>query len=146
MPAFTPDYQIAAGANNAGGLTAINALADSNSVKLFMPRALPYHETGELVMMSNGTPDYRGYDRQDWEFKVLLVAQYYLLRTTYTGLVTVRTSLDDGQSFANYNARAWIDQKTTAQFRYATGNTWYPTATGPAMTPIRLHLIRLEAL
>jgi hypothetical protein len=146
MPAFTPDYQIAAGANNTAGLTPVNQLTDANGVTFFMPRALPYHEFGQLQIESNGTPDYRGFDSQDWEFKALLVAQYHLLRTTYTGLVTVRTSLDDGQSFANYNARAWIDQKTAAQYRYAVGNVWYPSATGPTLTPVRLHLIRLEAL
>ena len=111
-----------------------------------MPKALGFHEFGQLQIQSNGVPDYRGFHSQDWEFDVLLIAQYYLLRTTYTGLVTIRTSLDDGQSFANYNASAWIDQKTASRLRYASGNTWYPLATGPALTPIRLHLIKLEAL
>src|SRR3989304_9045725 len=118
MPAFIPDYKIAAGHNNVAGLTAVNALTDVNGIKLFMPKALPFHEFGQLIFRSNGAPDYRGFDSQDWEFAALLVAQYYLLRTTYTGLITVRTSLDDGQSFANYNATAWIDQKTAAQARY----------------------------
>lgn len=144
MPAFTPNYQIAAGHNNAVGLAAVNTLTDSNGIKLFMPRALPFHQRGERRPKTNAAMSYAGYNTQDWEFRVLLLAQYILLRDTYTGLITVKTDL--GSGFANYNATAWIDEKTDSSYAYSLGNTWYPLATGPALTPIRLHLLRLEAL
>lgn len=145
MPSFTPNYQIAAGHDNAGGLTAVSSLTDANSVSLVMPRAIPYHEAGELVIRTNASPAYRGYDSQDWEFSVLLLAQYTLLRNTYTGLVTVKTTLD-GATFANYNASAWIDEKSAGQYGYAQGSVYDSGFIGPALRGIRLHLLRLEAL
>jgi hypothetical protein len=145
MVAFTPNYQIAAGNNNTAGLTAVNALTDANGVKLVYPRALPYHEEGELVIRANSTPAYRGFDTQDWLFSVLLIAQYELLRNTYTGQVTIKTSLD-GSTFANYNAAAWIDEKTAGQYAYAQGSVYTSGFTGPCLRGIRLHLLRLEAL
>lgn len=145
MVAFTPNYQIAAGNNNAGGLAVVNQLTDTNGVRLVFPRAMPFHEEGELVVRTNATPAYRGYDSQDWLFSVLLIAQYELLRGTYTGLVTVKTCLD-GATFANYNAAAWIDEKTAGQYAYAQGSVYDSGFTGPCLRGIRLHLLKLEAL
>jgi hypothetical protein len=145
MPAFTPEYAIAAGHNNAGGLTEFSSLTDTNGVKLVMPRAYPYRVEGLLKICTNGAPAYDGVDSQDFEFTVLLAAQYELLRDTYTGLVTVRTALD-GATFANYNASAWIDEKNVGQYGYAQGSTYTPNALGPALQGIRLHCIKLEAL
>lgn len=145
MATFTPNYQIAAGNNNAAGLTAVNQLTDANGVRLVFPRAIAYHEEGELVVRSNSTAAYRGFDTQDWEFTVLLMAQYKLLHDTYTGLVTIKTALD-GITFANYNASAWIDQKTAGQYGYANGSVYDADFTGPALRGIRLHLIITGAL
>jgi hypothetical protein len=145
MPAFTPEYSIAAGHNNAAGLTEFSSLTDTNGVKLVMPRAIPYRIEGQLKISTNGVPSYDGYDSQDFEFRVLLVAQYELLRDTYTGLVTIRTALD-GATFANYNASAWIDEKTAGQYGYAQGSSYTPNVLGPALREIRLHCIKLEAL
>jgi hypothetical protein len=145
MPAFIPEYSIAAGHNNAAGLTEFSSLTDTNGVKLVMPRAIPYRMEGQLKISTNGVPAYDGYDSQDFEFKVLLVAQYELLRDTYTGLVTIRTALD-GATFANYNASAWIDEKTAGQYGYAQGSAYTPNVLGPALQGIRLHCIKLEAL
>ena len=144
MVAFTPNYQIAAGNNNAAGLTAVNLLTDSNGVRLVFPRAWPFHEAGELVIRCNSTPAYRGFDSQDWLFTILTKAQYYLLKNTYTGLVTVKTDITT--TFANYNAAAWIDQKTAGDFVYLQGSVYDSGFTGPGLRGVRLHLIRLEAL
>lgn len=146
MATATPNYQIAAGNNNAAGLTVVNQLTDSNGVRLVFPRAAPFHEAGELVIRTNATPAYRGEDTQDWEFAILLMAQYQLLRNTYTGLVTVKTSLDGGATFANYNASAWIDEKTAGQYVYAQGSVYDSGFTGPSLRGIRLHLLALAAL
>lgn len=145
MASFTPLQAIAAGHNNEVGLTLISSLTDANGVKLVMPRAVPFTEEGELVMRPNATPAYQGYDTQDWEFSVLLLTQYYLLRSTYTGLVTVTVCVN-GSTFANYNASAWIDEKTAGQYGYANGTVYAPNFTGPALRGIRLHLILTEAL
>lgn len=144
MTAFTPNYQIAAGHNNAAGLTAVNQLTDGNGVRLVFPRAWPFHEEGELVIRANATPAYVGYAKQDWLFAVLTKAQYYLLRSTYTGLVTVKTDITT--AFANYNASAWIDQKAAGDFVYLQGSVYDSGFTGPGLRGVRLHLIRLEAL
>jgi len=144
MTAFTPNYQLAAGHNNAGSLTPVNELTDSNGVKLVMPRALPFHEEGELVIRANASPAYRGFDTQDWYFSVLLKAQYYLLRNTYTGLVTVKTDITD--AFANYNASLWIDPKPAGQYGYLQGSVYDNGFVGPGYRNIRVHLLRLEAL
>jgi hypothetical protein len=145
MASFTPNQQIAAGHNNAAGLTLVSSLTDANGVKLVMPRALPFTEQGQLIVRPNASPAYRGNDTQDWEFSVLLLTQYYLLRTTYTGLVTVKVCID-GSTFADYNASAWIDEKTAGQYGYAQGTTYAPDFVGPALRGIRLHLILTEAL
>lgn len=145
MATFTPNYQIAAGHNNAAGLTAVNLLTDVNGVRLIFPKALPFYEEGELVFRCNATPAYRGYKMQDWKFTVLLNAQYNLLRTTYTGLVTVKTCLD-GINFTNWNASAWIDQKTATQPGYLNGSVYDSGFTGPGYREVRLHLILTEAL
>lgn len=145
MASFTPLQAIAAGHNNAAGLTLVSSLTDANGVKLVMPRAVPFTQEGELAIRANGSPAYRGFDSQDWEFSVLLLTQYYLLRNTYTGLVTVKLSIN-GSTFANYNASAWIDEKTTGQYGYVQGSTYAPNFTGPALRGIRLHLIKLVAL
>lgn len=144
MASFTPAYAIAAGHNNAGGLTALNVLTDSNGVKLVFPRAWPFHEEGELRIRPNATPAYIGFDSQDWLFSVLTKSQYYLLRNTYTGLVTVKTDITD--AFANYNASAWIDEKTAGDFVYLQGSVYDSGLTGPGLRGIRLHLIKLVAL
>jgi hypothetical protein len=144
MVAFTPNYQIAAGNNNAAGLTLVSSLTDSNGVKLVMPRAWPFHEEGELVIAANATPSYRGFDTQDWLFSVLTKAQYYLLRSTYTGLVTIKTDITN--AFANYNASAWIDQKSAGDFVYLQGSVYDAGFTGPGLRGIRLHLFLTEAL
>ena len=145
MASFTPQQAIAAGHNNAGGLTIISSLTDANGVKLFMPRSNPYTETGELRIRANASPAYVGEDSQDWEFSVLLMTQYKLLKDTYTGLVTVKASLD-GVSYANYNASAWLDPISAGQYGYAQGTVYAPDFTGPALRGIRLHLIGLDAL
>lgn len=145
MPAFKPLYAIAAGHNNAGGLTVFTSLTDTNSVTFVMPRAIGYRTEGQLKITTNGAPAYDGYDSVDLEFTALLVAQYELLRDTYTGLVTVRLALD-GATHANYNASAWIDEKTAGQYGYAQGSSYTPNILGPALRGIRLHCIKLEAL
>lgn len=146
MASITPNHQIAAGNNNAAGLTAFNALIDSNGVKFVFPRAVPYHEAGLLVIGANGAPAYDGFAKQDFEFRIMTVAQYELLKGTYTGLVTVKTSIN-GSTFANFNATAWIDPKPNGEYIPRANVTMYdPDFTGPCYLGIRLHLLRLEAL
>ena len=46
MPIITPNYQIAAGNNNAGGLVRIDALSDANGVRFVMPRGVMNRNRG----------------------------------------------------------------------------------------------------
>jgi hypothetical protein len=146
MVAYTPNYQIAAGNNNAAGLTAVTSLTDANGVKLVMPRALPFYEVGERIVRANSTAAYRGKPTQDWEFAVLLVTQHTYLRNTFTGLVTVKTDPDGDGTFSNYNAAAWIDERPTGQYVYLQGSVYDGGLVGPGLRGIRLHLLDLDAL
>jgi hypothetical protein len=147
MATITPNTQIAAGHNNAAGLTRFDAIVDGNGVKFVMPRTVPYHEEGEMLFGPNGVAVYDGFQRQDFEFRIMTVAQYELLRATYTGFVTVKTTLNSGSSYANYNAVAWLDPKTAADYIPNAIVTMYaPGFTGPAYDNVRLHITRLEAL
>lgn len=146
MATVTPNHQIAAGNDNAAGLTALNVLTDANGVKFVFPRCVPFHEDGMMVIGPNGAPAYDGFAKQDWEFRIMTVAQYELLKGTYTGLVTVKTCLD-GSTFVNRNAAAWIDPKPDGDYVPNAIVTMYdPDFTGPCYLGIRLHLLRLEAL
>lgn len=106
MACITTDYKIAAGNDNAGGLTAITALTDANSVSFVEPRGIPTQNRGLRQTRANGTIARIGKQRQVWTSN-LLIAQWEELVSTYEGanqgLVTIRTAIN-GTSFANFNA------------------------------------------
>lgn len=103
MAQIIPDYQIAAGNNNAGGLTLVTSLTDSNSVNFVMPRGLPFRTRGDLRFRVDGTAGRVGKNSTQWISSVMTVDQYATVLSTYEGLVTIRIALTSF-SFANYNA------------------------------------------
>lgn len=149
MPAITPDYQIAAGNNNAGGLTLITSITDANSVPLLMPRGLPHRVRGERRFRVDGTTGRVGQSSTHWTSKGLLVAQYRLIIDTYEGAnngqVTIRIALSQ-VTFANYNATLWMPDEDDLEYVFATGSTFTPNFVGPCYRDVDWNFTNLVAL
>ena len=101
---------IAAGNNNAAGLTAWTAIAPSGTTDYLRE---PYIDggyiPGEEQIKADGTSYHAGFPTITLTFSYMLYSQLEHLRTTYcgggwTGKVTLRTKLTKGGSEANYNA------------------------------------------
>lgn len=103
MASITPDTQIAAGNNNAGGLALISTLTDSNGIKFVMPRAIPTQREGVRRKQLNGPTTFIGRQSVVLESSVMTELQLTLLKATYVGLITIRLALS-GLVYANYNA------------------------------------------
>lgn len=103
MAQIIPDYQLAAGNDNDGGLTLLTSITDANGIAFVMPRGLPGRLRGERRIRLDSTDGRIGFSSTQWEFSAITVAQYSLLLGTYEGLVTIRIALS-GTTFANYNA------------------------------------------
>lgn len=103
MASITPDTQIAAGNNNAGGLALISTLTDSNGIKFVMPRALPGQRRGVRRKQLNGVTTFIGNNSVVMISSVMTVLQYQVTLDTYEGLITIRLALD-GITYADYNA------------------------------------------
>lgn len=106
MPWF--DYQIAAGNNNAAGLTNIESITPSGNIAFPPPAARGYKNPGTRRVRGNGVSTYTGYVSQIWRMVSLTYEQYAYLKTTYcgggySGPVTVRTRFGTA-AYANYNA------------------------------------------
>jgi hypothetical protein len=145
MATITPDYQLAAGHNNAGGLTAIDSITDANGVKLAMPQGLPYRVRGERRTRLNSTVGFIGRDATQWRFAAMTLAQYSLMITTYEGLVTVRLALTS-TSFANYNATLTMPDEADLEYGYLTGSRYDAGFTGPGYRRVFAAITALEAL
>jgi hypothetical protein len=101
-------YKIAVGHNNVGGLVPVNTIVDANGIKFPPPRGVA--SEGQKQKGPNGVDRYRGYPSVTW-FLPLLNAQITKVRDTYVGPVTITTSLDGGDTFADYNAISSIDDR-----------------------------------
>jgi hypothetical protein len=99
-------YKIAAGWNNAGGLTSITALQDANGVYFPPPRSIPDEGLREFTPRG---PRTKGYPVSVLVIP-LLIAQYKYIETTFSGNVTVTTTLDL-INYANYNAIASLQKR-----------------------------------
>ncbi len=81
MPRF--DYQIAAGNNNAAGLTNIEAIVPAGNIAIQPPVARGYKNPGLLKIRGNGLSFLSGYASQVWLMVYLTYEQYAHLKTTY---------------------------------------------------------------
>lgn len=102
------DYQIAAGHNNAAGLTNIESLVPSGNIAFPPPAARGNRNPGITRIRANGVATQSGYPAQVWRMVWLTYEQYAYLKTTYasggySAAVTVRTRFGSGD-YANYNA------------------------------------------
>lgn len=103
MVFITTDYQIATGNNNVGGLALFTSLTDANGVNFVEPTSITNSLRGTKRISANGVVTRVGFNSVDWVVG-LLVTQWEYLKDNLEGLVTVRTLLNSGSTFANYNA------------------------------------------
>lgn len=144
-PSIIPNYQIAAGHNNAGGLTLITSLTDANGVKFLMPRGLPHRVRGERRFRLDGTVARVGTNTTRWVSAGMTLAQYALVLSTYEGLVTVKLALTS-TTFANYNATLWMPDENELEYVYLTGSTHDEDFVGPGYINVPWYLNNLDAL
>lgn len=112
--AIYPEYQLAAGNNNAAGLQPIEyilAALDTArpGIPAFPPKAWARYTPGTAKIRGNGVVTFSGYPVAEWPVGFVTRTQARGLMTTYcssgySGLVTVRTRTDNPASYANYNA------------------------------------------
>ena len=100
---ITTNYQIVSGHNNAGSLALVTSYTDADSVAFIEPAGIANTGRGELVIQSNGVPDYRGFASIDLIFGWMTYKQWEYAVANWAGLVTVKVALNSS-TFANYNA------------------------------------------
>ena len=112
MTHIVDDYKIAAGNNNVAGLVLLSSLADADGMPFCTPVGYSNYARGERRVRANGTSAFAGFPSTSWLLSFVTVKQLAILRTTYEGLVTIRTVVA-GVTFANYNAVMFIDENST---------------------------------
>ncbi len=146
MATITPDYQIAAGNNNVGGLTLITSLADTNGAPFVMPRGKASRTRGERRFKLNHVISRVGKNGYTLLSGIMTIDQYQTLISTYEGLVTVRISLSS-TTFSNFNAACWFDDENTLEYiPHVNSVTRRAGFTGPCYQNVSWHLTSLEAL
>lgn len=120
MTIIIPDNQIAAGNNNAGGLTLVTSIQDSDSVNFMQVQSLPFRKRGERRYNLDGTVSFIGTESVEWLSSAMTVAQYDYILDTYEGLVTIRhpnrTVTSGVYVFANYNAVLTMPDEVDMEF------------------------------
>lgn len=139
MAYLTTDYRLAAGNDNAGGLTAVTTITDG-SYPFLEPLGLPLSSRGERVTQSNGVVTRLGYPRAVW-ISPLTMSQWVYLKDNYEGLVTVKLALNS-ITWANYNAVLTLQDPEEMPFTTFTG----PELVGPGFSEARWTFTKLEAL
>ena len=146
MATITPNAQIAAGNNNAGGLARFDAIADANGVYFLMPKQLPFRVRGERRFRLNSTVARVGGNSTSLLFTAMTLAQYALMLSTYEGLVTVKLALTS-TTYANYNATLFMpDENELAFIRSLVGVARRVGFTGPGYQDVRAELRNLEGI
>jgi hypothetical protein len=140
MALLTTDYKLAAGHNNAAGLTTITSITDG-TLALTEPLQLPFYSRGIKRNRTNGSVSVAGMPSTAFVFSYLTMGQWEYLRTTYEGLVTVRLSLNKS-SFSNYNASLVLPDPADMDYRLIVRSS----ACFHAYVNVRCDLLHLEAL
>ena len=141
---LTTDYKLAAGHNNAAGLTLVTAITDGTN-RLIEPQVYGNLTRGVRRVRANGATSFAGFPSIEWRFGYLTVGQWNYLYSTYEngaatkGLVTVRLAIY-GTTFANYNAVISLQDPIEMEF----ANLLDP-ATAVYLNPV-VTFSRLEAL
>ena len=149
MSVIVPDYQLAAGHDNAGGLTPVDEIADSNGVTLVMPRGLPFRGRGQVRTRLDGTTGRIGFNSTQWLSGVMTVDQLSTIYSTYEGLVTIRIALTL-TTFANYNAVLRMPDEAELEYLANIYRIGLQTGTGGGLGPgyrqVPWFFTKLEAL
>lgn len=109
-PLFYPDYQIAAGHNNAAGLVSVEShIAPTSAHYIVAPTVRGGYSPGQNYVRGNGLLGTNGFARVNWHHSLMHYENDVYWRLTYcsggfSGLVTVRTRLFPTGAFAVYNA------------------------------------------
>ena len=145
MATITPDYRLAAGHDNPGGLTRLDELSDGDGVRFVMPRGLPYRNRGQRRFRTDGSVARIGHDQTQWLFQVMTIAQYRYMLDNYEGLVTIRHPLSQ-TTFANYNAALWWPDEIELDYAWLNGSVYDAGFTGPGYRAVVGTLNKLEAI
>lgn len=117
MTCIAPDYKIAVGHDNVAGLTLITSITDG--ADLFVePQALGTFNLGLGQIGSDGSLVFQGFASLIWNM-TMTTRQYVYWRTTYagggySGNVTIRTTTERSDTYANYDAVMLIPQVSEA--------------------------------
>lgn len=101
MPTFT-EYKIAAGHDNAAGLTLIGSITATSNIQFAEPAAQQLYKPKRSLLRLDGLVTKVGKDAQEWMMGVTW-EQYRYMQDTYEGAVTIRTRWQN-KAYANYNA------------------------------------------
>ena len=113
---FQGEYQIAAGWNNAAGLTGLEGVFIANDFIAFKTfKSWGNYIPGDPVIRGDGTIKFDGYPSCSWVFSIITRLQVQYLQDTYcggsySGKVTIRTSTDNVNAttalpaYENYSA------------------------------------------
>lgn len=109
MPQY--DYRIASGLNNAGSLVNVENIADGSGRLFFAPEGLGSLDVN-LQRTVGLTVSQSGYEQIVWRI-LMSSEQYVYWRATYcasgySGNVTIRTTTEQFNTYANYNARMFV--------------------------------------
>lgn len=108
---YTPNYQIAAGNDNAAGLFSLEGTIPAGDEPFRAINAYGTGNPGEARTRGDGSLFFSGFPSFQWVINVVSRGQDYYLRNdilgdpeAWSGPVTVRTDLWQPETFANYNA------------------------------------------
>lgn len=150
MAKIIPDNQIAAGNNNAAGLTLVTSLQDDNGINFLKVRSLPFRNRGQRRYRLDGTVAFIGAERVEWRSSAMTVAQYDYLIDNYEGLVTIRhptRAISGGlYVFANYNAILELPDEQDLEYIQLRGSGIASGFTGPGYKDVVWVFRKLEAL
>ena len=115
----TYDYKIAVGNDNAAGLTLVSSLVDGTGEAFYMPNGLGFYSEGNVTTNADGSVSITGFASTTWRMS-MTSTQYDFWRTTYcaggySGLVTIRTTTTQYNSYANFNAVMVVPQVADVQ-------------------------------
>lgn len=120
--ALQSNLQIAAGNDNAAGLTAIESVLTLTSSARGIVQSWGNYTKGIQKFRADGTIYNAGFPSTRWVFPVLGFAQYVYLQTTYcggagnySGLVTIKTNAISNSTYTNYNATLVIPMPSELQ-------------------------------